>query len=591
MKPALSGAREASSSFARRLVARAAAQDLGAFVVPGPEVARARGLDLDLEAAGLRVVATPRHASVLLVVGDPPEGLGRATSVAYAQMPRPRAVFVVGAQDAPPLPRPDITVDLDQGSLASGVAEMRRLFAEGAFDPEAESFEAAVLCGRTEYVCSMHPEVVRNEPGTCPKCGMDLVPREAGEGDHRGSADHGHEGHGHAQHEGVDRAGNEEGERGRSEHAVSAGNDGAGPGGREGMNHGGHGHMDHGDMGFMSMVDMTQGTPRSSDGLQMEWVEAPFGPLFPGLPGGFSLTLTLDGDTVARAAADSAVSRRVDSLEGPLERFPDRLAMLDPLSPVAYWLLILRAIENALGAEVDERIALARVGALERERAASHLGWLASFGYLLGHGWLSRRAGQLQLALLRTEDAEEIGRVQSEVRGFLRRVEWTPLLKRKLAGVGSLHPSELAGAAGPVVRAGGIQSDVRADEEIYRSVDFEPIVLEGGDALSRFRVRLAELEQSLELVRVAGSISAPEKPLGGTPSGAGRAAVETPRGTATLTVTLEAGAVSVAELDTPSARHIGLVEAVTGQWEVADALVGVASLDLSPWSVAGRAAQ
>ena len=25
------------------------------------------------------------------------------------------------------------------------------------------------------YTCPMHPEVVRNEPGKCPKCGMTLV--------------------------------------------------------------------------------------------------------------------------------------------------------------------------------------------------------------------------------------------------------------------------------------------------------------------------------------------------------------------------------------------------------------------------------
>ena len=48
---------------------------------------------------------------------------------------------------------------------------------------------------------------------------------------------------------------------------------------------GGHDHMDHGDMGFMSMVEMTKDLPRSSDDLPMEWVAAPFGPLFPGLPG------------------------------------------------------------------------------------------------------------------------------------------------------------------------------------------------------------------------------------------------------------------------------------------------------------------
>ncbi|MGR8997581.1 MAG: copper-transporting P-type ATPase [Gammaproteobacteria bacterium] len=29
-----------------------------------------------------------------------------------------------------------------------------------------------------EYVCPMHPEIIRSEPGSCPKCGMTLEPRE-----------------------------------------------------------------------------------------------------------------------------------------------------------------------------------------------------------------------------------------------------------------------------------------------------------------------------------------------------------------------------------------------------------------------------
>lgn len=27
-----------------------------------------------------------------------------------------------------------------------------------------------------KYTCTMHPEVVKNKPGKCPKCGMTLVP-------------------------------------------------------------------------------------------------------------------------------------------------------------------------------------------------------------------------------------------------------------------------------------------------------------------------------------------------------------------------------------------------------------------------------
>ena len=30
----------------------------------------------------------------------------------------------------------------------------------------------------TAYTCTMHPEVVSNTPGKCPKCGMDLVAKK-----------------------------------------------------------------------------------------------------------------------------------------------------------------------------------------------------------------------------------------------------------------------------------------------------------------------------------------------------------------------------------------------------------------------------
>ena len=29
-----------------------------------------------------------------------------------------------------------------------------------------------------KYTCSMHPEVVQDEPGKCPKCGMELVEKK-----------------------------------------------------------------------------------------------------------------------------------------------------------------------------------------------------------------------------------------------------------------------------------------------------------------------------------------------------------------------------------------------------------------------------
>ncbi|MCE5300286.1 MAG: hypothetical protein LLG37_05365 [Spirochaetia bacterium] len=41
--------------------------------------------------------------------------------------------------------------------------------------PAAKSEAPAAAQQSVQYTCPMHPEVISDKPGKCPKCGMDLV--------------------------------------------------------------------------------------------------------------------------------------------------------------------------------------------------------------------------------------------------------------------------------------------------------------------------------------------------------------------------------------------------------------------------------
>ncbi len=76
--------------------------------------------------------------------------------------------------------------------------ELRRAAADGASAVAMPGVhEATKTKGQAaEYTCPMHPEVVRTEPGNCPKCGMTLVPRVPVDSSNEAPVGHNaHEGH------------------------------------------------------------------------------------------------------------------------------------------------------------------------------------------------------------------------------------------------------------------------------------------------------------------------------------------------------------------------------------------------------------
>jgi Heavy metal binding domain len=51
--------------------------------------------------------------------------------------------------------------------------------------PLAAALLALILQTAPQYLCPMHPDIASNEPGTCPKCGMTLVPTALDAADYR----------------------------------------------------------------------------------------------------------------------------------------------------------------------------------------------------------------------------------------------------------------------------------------------------------------------------------------------------------------------------------------------------------------------
>ena len=265
------------------------------------------------------------------------------------------------------------------------------------------------------------------------------------------------------------------------------------------------------------------------DGLELDQLPVRVGPFFSPFPPGLVLDVKLQGDVIQEAI----VPGNAFSGAAPPKRLtPFTRALTEPV----------------------------RIAEIECARAEHHLRWLAALLHLHGLDALGRRALALAIEARRGSTPNTLAKVRA-LRVLLER---TGGLAAATADIGRL-PNEVlhGGGLGPVARAAGIAEDARIDDPAYARLRFTPLV-QGpagpvGDARSRWRQRLAEVEQSLAIASIAGE----------TATRVSGIAIEGPRGAMMIGV----GPSSTATL-------LGCLPALIAGMEWGDAVAVVISLDL-----------
>src|SRR3954463_8002818 len=194
------------------------------------------------------------------------------------------------------------------------------------------------------------------------------------------------------------------------------------------------------------------------------------------------------------------------------------------------------AVEKLIGLDVPPRAQYLRVIHLELNRIASHLFWLATCALDLGAVtflWWGIRERDLVLDLFEMSSGQrlhtryfQIGGVfedippgwEAKVREFIRifpeRIDqYEALLNRneiwlsRTRNVGILTVEQLQGlgVTGPLLRCAGVPWDLRKamPYSSYEDFDFRVPVGTVGDHYDRYRVRIAEMRESLKIVEQA----------------------------------------------------------------------------------------
>jgi NADH-quinone oxidoreductase subunit D len=263
------------------------------------------------------------------------------------------------------------------------------------------------------------------------------------------------------------------------------------------------------------------------------------GPQHPSTHGVLRVLLELDGETVVKTDVDigylhTGIEKTAEALTySQTITITDRMDYLAPLSNNLVYCL---AVEKLLGLEVPKRAQYIRVLLTELTRIGSHLVWLGTHAIDLGamsvflYCFREREdllnifemvSGQRMMTsyfriggLALEPPTGWMDRVEKVVRTFPSRFdEYEDLLTKnriwlaRTQGVGLLTASDAIalGVSGPSLRGSGVDYDVRKyfPYSSYDEFDFQVPVRTEGDCYARYLCRVAEMRESLKIVRQA----------------------------------------------------------------------------------------
>jgi NADH-quinone oxidoreductase subunit D len=349
------------------------------------------------------------------------------------------------------------------------------------------------------------------------------------------------------------------------------------------------------------------------------------GPQHPSTHGVLRVILELDGEYIRRAEPVLGYLHRMHEAMAQnrsyLQYMPN-MGRVDYLHALAWNWAYVGAIERLGGIEVPRRAEFIRVITCELNRIASHLLWWGA--YLLD-------LGAFTPIMYAFEDRERIQDILQSVSGsrltysffrpggvsfdlpdsFLAAVrEFIPGMRARLpmykalvtdnvilryrcidVGVLPLEMCRRYGATGPVLRGSGQAYDVRRSEPygIYPELDFDIPTQGAGDAMGRYLVRLAEIEQSLKILEQAVErfpegehiVKAAPKARWKAPSGETYFAVEGARGKIGVHLVSDgSGTPYRCKLRSPGFSNLSLFAELARGTLLSDAVSILGSLDL-----------